>query len=308
MVAAIDMSGVKKSFAVPGAERVHALRGIDFAIEPGEIVALLGPNGAGKTTALDIILGLTKPDSGTASLFGGQPRSAVEAGRVAAVLQTGGLLADLRVGETVRMIASLYPGQADVDGVLDRAGITGIAARRVSRCSGGQQQRLRFALALLPDPDVMILDEPTAGMDVESRRDFWDTMRADAERGRTVVFATHYLEEADAFADRVILLAAGQVIADGSTARIRALATGRTVSAQMSDQSLESLKASTTAVGGMERIDVRGGRVYIRATDSDAVARYLLANTDARDLEIVSTNLEDAFVSLTSGQASGDAQ
>ena len=162
-----------------------------------------------------------------------RPREAVVSGAVSAVLQTGGLLRDLTVRETVPMIASTYASHTPVDEVIDRAGLRTLADRRVSKCSGGEQQRLRFALALLPDPRLLVLDEPTAGMDVTARRDFWDTMHADASAGRTVVFATHYLEEADAFADRIVLVAGGRIVADGTTAEIRSQASGRTVSATL---------------------------------------------------------------------------
>ena len=160
----------------------------------------------------------------------------MQAGLVSAVLQTGGLLADLTVGETVQYVAATY-GDAHDDpaDVLARAGSSDLAGRRVSKCSGGQQQRLRFALALLADPQLLVLDEPTAGMDVAARREFWAAMRAEAARGRTVVFATHYLEEADDFADRIVLVADGRIVADGPTAEIRATATGRVVSAVVPD-------------------------------------------------------------------------
>ena len=150
------------------------------------------------------------------------PRHAISRGLISAVMQTGGLLKDLTVGETVEYTASLFAQAKPVDEVLERAGITGIADRRVGKCSGGEQQRLRFAMALLPDPELLVLDEPTTGMDVEGRRGFWGAIRQDAEQGRTVLFATHYLEEADAYADRIILLRQGQIVADGTAAEIKA--------------------------------------------------------------------------------------
>ena len=196
---AVELRSLVKTFPARRGSHdteVRAVDGVDLRIEPGEVVAFLGPNGAGKTTTLDMVLGLTEPTTGTARVFGHRPREAVIAGHVSAVLQTGGLLRDLTVRETVRMIASTYAASTPVDEVIDRAGLRALADRRVSKCSGGEQQRLRFALALLPDPRLLVLDEPTAGMDVTARRDFWDTMHADASAGRTVVFATHYLEEA----------------------------------------------------------------------------------------------------------------
>ena len=233
---AVELRSLVKTFPARRGSHdteVRAVDGVDLRIEPGEVVAFLGPNGAGKTTTLDMVLGLTEPTTGTARVFGRRPREAVIAGHVSAVLQTGGLLRDLTVRETVRMIASTYAASTPVDEVIDRAGLRSLADRRVSKCSGGEQQRLRFALALLPDPRLLVLDEPTAGMDVTARRDFWDTMHADASAGRTVVFATHYLEEADAFADRIVLIAGGRIVADGTTAEIRSRASGRTVSATL---------------------------------------------------------------------------
>jgi ABC-2 type transport system ATP-binding protein len=182
--------------------------------------------------------------------------------------------------------------------VLDRAGITHLADRLVGKCSGGEQQRLRFALALLPDPALMALDEPTAGMDVEGRRDFWSAIRRDAERGRTVLFATHYLEEADAYADRIILLRQGRIVADGTAAEVRNLSTGRSVRASLADAD----EGMLSRLPGVRSVEIRGERVLIQTTDSDAVARYLLTTTEAHDVEIVAHNLEDAFLTLTSDE------
>ena len=216
-------------------------------------------------------------------------------GLIAAVMQTGGLLKDLTVRETLRLTATLFPDARPVDEVLQRAGIEGIGGRLVGRCSGGEQQRLRFALALLPDPALMVLDEPTAGMDVEGRRSFWSSIRKDAERGRTVLFATHYLAEADAYADRIILLRQGQIVADGTSAEVKNLSTGRSVRATLP----EADRAALEGLPGVRSLEIRGDRVFVQTTDSDAVARYLLVTAGARDLEIVAHNLEDAFVALT---------
>ena len=277
---------------------MHAVDGIDLRLALGEIAALLGPNGAGKTTTIDMMLGLSHPDAGTVQVLGMSPAAAVSRGLVGAVLQTGGLLKDLTVRETVRMTASLYAAPRPVDEVLERAGITGIADRLVGKCSGGEQQRLRFALALLPDPALMALDEPTSGMDVEGRRDFWSAIRRDAEQGRTVLFATHYLEEADAYADRIILLRQGRIVADGTAAEVRNLSSGRSVRANLpaADQ------ATLSRLPGVRSVEIRGDRVLIQTMDSDAVARYLLTSTAARDVEIVAHNLEDAFLALTSDE------
>ncbi|MEU5670186.1 ABC transporter ATP-binding protein [Micromonospora sp. NPDC047753] len=290
---AVELDGLTKSFGA-----VTAVDGLSLRVQPGEVVAFLGPNGAGKTTTIDMLLGLSRPDTGTVRVLGGTPDEAVARGRVAAVLQTGGLLKDLTVGETVRMTAHFYRHTRPAAEVLERAGITDIADRVVGRCSGGQQQRLRFALALLPDPDLMVLDEPTTGMDVEGRRDFWQALRRDARRGRTVIFATHYLDEADAYADRIVLVRQGRIVADGTTAEIKNLAAGRTVRATLpgADQ------AALAALPGVDAVEVRGDSVLVRTGDSDAVARHLLTRTAARDVEITSRNLEDAFLALTTAQ------
>jgi ABC-2 type transport system ATP-binding protein len=247
-------------------------------------------------------LGLGRPDEGTVQVLGMSPAEAISRGLVAAVLQTGGLLKDLTVRETLRLTASVYAASRPVDEVLERAGILGIAGRLVGACSGGEQQRLRFALALLPDPALMALDEPTAGMDVEGRRDFWTAIRRDAEQGRTVLFATHYLEEADAYADRIILLRQGRIVADGTAAEVRSLSVGRSVRASLADAD----EASLARLPGVRTVEVRGERVIIQTTDSDAVARYLLTATAARDVEIVTHNLEDAFLALTADDAAPD--
>ena len=295
---AVAAAGLHKSFGP-----VTAVDGIDIRIEPGEIVALLGPNGAGKTTTIDMILGLSHPDRGSVSICGTAPAEAIEHGLVAAVMQTGGLLKDLTVAETVRLTASLFAERRPVDEVLRRAGIFDIADRMVGRCSGGEQQRLRFAMALLPDPELMILDEPTAGMDVRGRRDFWTAIRHDADRGGTVLFATHYLEEADAYADRVILMRQGRIVADGTSAEIRGLAAGRSVRAVLPGAERSSL----AALPGVLSVEMRGDRVLIQTTDSDAVARHLLSATAARDVEITAHNLEDAFIELTGDAGDRDA-
>ncbi|WP_432420867.1 ABC transporter ATP-binding protein [Nocardia brasiliensis] len=295
---AIELRDLRKSFALPGGGAVQAVDGLDLVIEPGEIVAFLGPNGAGKTTTLDMVLGLASPDAGSVAVFGGTPAEALAVGRISAVLQSGGLLPDLTVAETVRLVATLYAGARPVDEVLARAGITEIAGRLVGKCSGGQRQRLRFALALLPNPDLIVLDEPTTGMDVEGRRDFWNAMRADSERGRTVVFATHYLDEADAYADRIVLVRAGKVVADGSAAEIKNLASGRAVRATLPG----AVPPDLLALPGVDDVEQRGDRIVVRTSDSDAVARYLLTETAAVDLEITSHNLESAFLALTTGE------
>src|SRR3954463_10305275 len=253
-VPAVSLSGVTKSFG-----SVEAVRGIDRELQQGEIVAFLGPNGAGKTTTIDMVLGLSRPSSGHVSVLGMEPRQAIARGLVSAVMQTGGLLKDLTVRETVEYTASLFADTQAVDDVLGHAGITALADRKVGKCSGGEQQRLRFAMALLSDPALLLLDEPTTGMDVEGRRAFWSAIRSDAAKGRTVLFATHYLEEADQYADRIVLISQGRIVADGSAAEIKALASGRTVRATLPDADTTAL----AALAGVDNIEVRGDSVIV---------------------------------------------
>ncbi|WP_226347159.1 ABC transporter ATP-binding protein [Agilicoccus flavus] len=294
---AIQVADLRKTF--PGSRRsggpVEAVAGVDLTIGRGEIVALLGPNGAGKTTTLDMILGFTAPTDGTVAVLGGPPADAVVTGRIASVMQSGGLLRTLTVGETLRLVASLFDRTDDIESVARRAGIADLLGRRVGRCSGGEQQRLRFALALLPDPELLVLDEPTTGMDVAGRRRFWDAIRADASRGRTIVFATHYLAEADDMADRIVLMAAGRIVADGTAGQIKARALGRSVRATLDPGEDAALRAWP----GVADLTRHGEAVTIRTSDSDALARHLLTATCATDVEITSAALEDAFVDLT---------
>jgi ABC-2 type transport system ATP-binding protein len=289
-VPAIRLGDLTKSFG-----DVQAVRGIDLRIEQGEIVAFLGPNGAGKTTTIDLLLGLSQPTAGSVEVLGHTPRQAIARGLVSAVMQTGGLLKDLTVRETVEYTASLFADTQPVDAVLAHAGITALADRRVGKCSGGEQQRLRFAMALLSDPALLLLDEPTTGMDVEGRRAFWAAIRRDAEQGRTVLFATHYLEEADQYADRIVLMRKGRIVADGTGSQIKALAAGRTVRATLDDPDHRAL----ARLDGVDSVEVRGDTVLLHARDTDAVARYLLTQTGARDLEITARGIEEAFLTLT---------
>ena len=293
--AAITLTGVTKTF--PGKHgRVEAVRGVDLEIAPGEVVAFLGPTGAGKTTTIDMILGLSEPTTGNVTVFGMTPHAAVARGLVAAVMQTGGLLKDLTVRESVEYVAALFPDARPVDDVLATAGITDLADRRLGKCSGGEQQRVRFAMALVPDPALIVLDEPTTGMDVNARRAFWEAIHADAARGRTILFATHYLEEADAWADRVVVMRDGEIVADGSSSDIRAAGGGRRVSATWPDADI----ALVEAIEGVSGVDVHGDQIVVHTSDSDAVARELLTRTTAHSLDIASRGIEDAFVELTS--------
>ena len=292
---AIHLDRVAKHFKVSGSETVKAVDELSLDIARGEIVAFLGPNGAGKTTTLDLILGLSEATSGTVQTLGMRPDAAVKQGRVSAVLQDGGLLGDLTVGETVRMIAGVYESSLAPEEAMERAGIRRLEKRRVSKCSGGEQQRLRFALALLPEPDLLILDEPTAGMDVNARQEFWDTMRREASEGRTFVFATHYLQEANDFANRVVLIANGKLVADGAVDEIRSISGARHVSLRWPDADLDALRS----LPGVTAVEQSGERIRLTASESDDVARYLLTATPAVDLEITQPSLDQAFTRLT---------
>ncbi len=287
---AIRWTGVTKRFGA-----VTAVDDLTLAIEPGEVVALLGPNGAGKTTTIDLALGLGSPTTGAAELFGLPPRRAIVAGRVGAMLQGGALLPDLTVAQCVALVAAAHRRPSGVGPALERAGATGIASRRVSRLSGGETQRARFAVAIVSDPDLLVLDEPTAAMDVEARHLFWSSMRELTASGRTVVFATHYLDEADAFADRVVILQAGRVVADGTPAEVKAVVAGRTISfTTHADAPLAALPAVTS-------VERRGTRVTLTSADSDATLRALLATwPDARDVLVSARTMDDAFLALTS--------
>ncbi|GAA3285182.1 ABC transporter ATP-binding protein [Nesterenkonia halobia] len=286
--------------------RVHAVDGVDLDVSRGEVTALLGPNGAGKTTLIDVVLGLTAPEQGSVEVLGTAPAHAVRDGRISALLQTGGLLPDLTAVETVRMIAALHRNPADVDEVIDIAGVRPFASRKVGKCSGGQQQRLRFALALLPRPEVLILDEPTAGMDVSARHEFWDRMRAQADAGATVLFATHYLEEAEQFARRTVLLDRGRVLADGATDEVRSRAGAAHLQVTWLPSPAE-LAALQEAVPDVREVEQRGSRLALRTDAPDAAAVHLLTRTAAHDLTIRPASLEEAFQMLTADDGASAA-
>jgi ABC-2 type transport system ATP-binding protein len=291
----IQLSGLRKTFRTPEGP-LHAVRGVDISIAPGETVALLGPNGAGKSTTIDMLLGLLPPDSGTVSLFGMKPADAIKLGAIGAMLQTGSLIRYLSVRELIAMMGALFPNPYGVDEVLDLTGIADIAGRRVQKLSGGQTQRVRFAIALVSNPDLLVLDEPTVGMDVESRHGFWTTMRRFASSGKTVVFATHYLEEADTYADRIILMARGEIVADGPATEIKATVGLRTIRATLPGVD----PAVLAALPGVTHAETRGESVILNCSDSDAAIRALLpAYSRARDIEISGAGLEQAFLQLT---------
>lgn len=294
---AIRLAGLRKRYGP-----VLAVDGVDLLVAPGEVVALLGPNGAGKSTTVDMLLGLTRPDEGLARIFGRSPREAVAAGEVGAMLQDGTLLEDATVAETVGLVAALHRNPLPVAKALRRAGVTELAGRRCSKLSGGQQQRVRFAVAVVCDPDLLVLDEPTVGMDVETRRSFWRSMREFSDSGRTVLFATHYLEEAEEFADRVVLMRSGRVTADGSVAEVRSTVSGRTLRAVVPGGHHGAL----VALPGVTAVELRGDRVTMACADSDVALRALLAaHPAAHDIEIAAVGLEEAFLALT-GDGDGD--
>uniref|UniRef100_A0AAU3GRG5 ABC transporter ATP-binding protein n=1 Tax=Streptomyces sp. NBC_01401 TaxID=2903854 RepID=A0AAU3GRG5_9ACTN len=279
---------------------VRAVDGLTLDLHPGETVALLGPNGAGKSSTLDLLLGLRTADSGEVRLFGMSPQEAIADGRVGAMLQSGGLMEDVTVKELVKLACDLHPRAYPVDEVVERAGLTQIADRLVNKLSGGQEQRVRFALATAGANDLIVLDEPTTGMDVTARKAFWATMREQADAGRTVLFATHYLEEADAIADRVLVLHKGRVLADGTAAEIKAKAGARRISFEL-DGPVDEV--ALRALPSLSALDVSGRRVRIQSYDADATVHALYGlGLYPREIEVAGLGLEQAFVAITEAE------
>ncbi len=297
----VSFRRVSKSYGA-----VRAVCDLDLELSPGETVALLGPNGAGKSSALDLLLGLRTPDSGTVTLFGTTPQRAIEQGRVGAMLQSGGLMEGVKVRELVKLARDLHPRGHPLDQILAAADLTAIADRKVDKLSGGQEQRVRFALATAGGSDLLVLDEPTTGMDVTARQTFWAAMRRQANEGRTVLFATHYLEEADAIADRVILLHRGRVLADGTAAEIKSRAGARRVTFDLDEP------AGPGALDGLPALlslEVSGRTVRIRSRDADATVHALYARgLYPRHLEVSGLGLEQAFIALTTASDAGPAE
>jgi ABC-2 type transport system ATP-binding protein len=290
---ALELSGLRKAYG-----DTKAVAGVDLVVAPGEVVALLGPNGAGKSTTIDILLGLGRADSGSVRVFGRSPAEAIAGGLVGAMLQTGGVIQQISVRELVTMMASLYPRPRDVDDVLRLTGLDEVADKPASKLSGGQTQRVRFAVALVSDPALLVLDEPTAALDVQARHTFWETMRGFAGQGRTVLFATHYLEEADQFADRIVLMANGRVVADGSATEIKSVVDVRTIRATLPGVTVADLDT----LPGVRAVELRGDSVQLTCTDSDLALRALLSRFDgARDIEVRGGGLDEAFRQLTGG-------
>jgi len=277
---------------------VTALAGIDFAVRPGEVVALLGPNGAGKTTAVQLLLGLLRPSAGEARLFGRDPRSPGARMRTGTMLQVAKVPETLKVKEHVHLISSYYPHPLPGAEVIAAAGLAGLEDRLFGKLSGGQRQRVLFALALCGNPDLLFLDEPTVGLDVESRRAFWSVIGEKAAQGRSVLLTTHYLEEADALADRIVLITGGRIVAEGTPAEIKARAAGRKVRCRTS-LPLEQI-AALAGVHGARR---DGELTELLAVDADPVIRDLLSRDSGLSaLEVRGADLEEAFLALTGSE------
>ncbi|MGO1181952.1 MAG: ABC transporter ATP-binding protein [Micrococcaceae bacterium] len=304
-IPAIDVDAVTRRFG-----SVTAVEQISLRVQRGEVVALLGPNGAGKTTLLDMVLGFTVPNSGRLSVLGTSPETAARRGAVGAVLQNGGLLDDLTVAETVKMVAACHVQHLPLPEVMQRAGVTDFASRKVKKCSGGQRQRLRFALALLTDPQLLILDEPTAGMDAGARREFWETMHAEAERGRTIIFATHYLREADDYADRVVLVQDGRIVADGTVDEMTA-GFHRVLKADwLGEHDPRDWGAEAGLSPEQIDYDAERRRIQLTSPDTDRLAAELLNAGLIRHLQVSQPGIEDVFFDLTapSSTAGTDAE
>ncbi|MCP2335601.1 ABC transporter ATP-binding protein [Actinomadura rupiterrae] len=292
---AVELHGVTKSFGA-----VRAVDGIDLRLARGRTVALLGPNGAGKSTVISMMLGLRAPDAGTVRVLGGTPERAVRAGRIGAMPQTGRLIGGVTVRELVGFVQRAHAAVArgpvpSLDDLLGVARISDLAGRRADALSGGQAQRVRFAMAVAGSPDLIVLDEPTAALDIESRRELWAAIRTCADRGATVLFSTHYLEEADAEADRIVVVDRGRVVADGTSEEIKRRVPGRTVSVDAPT----SLDADLSALPGVVSSEVDARRVRLHTTDSDATVLALAAAGAVRNLEVSGASLEEAFLSLT---------
>jgi ABC-2 type transport system ATP-binding protein len=280
--------------------QVTAVDGLSLQIHPGETVALLGPNGAGKTTTVELLLGLASADAGVIRLFGGPPADAVAAGRVGAMLQDAGLPQGARVAELIGLVRGLYPDPLPLQDTLRLADLEPLAQRQVQRLSGGQRQRVRLALALAGNPELLILDEPTAALDVDARRTFWQRVRAYVAAGRTVLFATHRLEEADAVADRVVVIAGGRLLADGTPDQVKAAAAGRSTVSVAADGLSRYLLENLPAVETVRQVR---GRVTLSTSDPDATIRALLQQAPhARGLEVTRAGMEETFLHLTHQQ------
>lgn len=305
---AIEVSGLTKTYLPKEKHPIRAVQGLDLNIPAGQVIAFLGPNGAGKSTTLDMILGLIKPTAGKVLVCGQSPQAAIKSGQISAVLQSGGLLNDLSVHETLRLLASTYrwdsaKQQARIAHVIERADLKKICYRKVSKCSGGEKQKLRHAIALLSDPTVIVLDEPTAGMDVSARRAFWQDMHQSADAGQTIIFATHYLHEAEEFADRTVVIDAGRIVADGQTSHLRETYGVCRLVVDLPEHQAEQAIRAIGAGLGQHSAQYHHGKLTVTATSTDQAARILLNSFDASNLEITRSGLDDVFVHLTDNSA-----
>jgi ABC-2 type transport system ATP-binding protein len=283
---------------------LKAVEGLSLELRRGETVALLGPNGAGKSTSLDMLLALRKPTAGRIRMFGSDPYHAVKSGQVGAMLQSGGLMPEVTVRELVTLIAGLHPRPVPVETTLRSAGITEVADQRVDKLSGGQTQRVRFALAIAGECDLIVLDEPTTAMDVETRQRFWSSMKEEVAEGRTLLFATHYLEEADQAADRILVINRGRLLADGTPEDIKKRAGAKRMSFRLPGVD----EAVLVGMPGVVSLETRHDLVQIQTSDSDATLYAILgAGYRPSEIEVGSLGLEQAFIAITAedDQANG---
>ncbi|NLE96821.1 MAG: ABC transporter ATP-binding protein [Propionibacterium sp.] len=285
---AITTTGLTKRYG-----SLTAVDDVDLRVPTGQIMAFLGPNGAGKSTTNEMILGLVTPDEGTVEVFGESPHEAVRRGDVGAMLQNGALLADTNVRGLLRTLHGIHAHPLPLGEVIERAELGDILKTPTGKLSGGQAQRVRFAMAIMGSPKLIILDEPTVGMDVELRRRFWAQMEDLASHGRTVIFATHYLDEADAYAERIVVISDGRIVADGTGADIKRRVGGRTVTFVGPDLDYEHLPGVVSATRD-------GERHQLVSADSDETLRHLITRP-VHSIEVTSAKLEDAFVAITEG-------
>lgn len=290
-IPAVELQQVTKKYS-----SVQVLKGISLAIEPGEVVAILGPNGAGKTTAISLMIGMRRPTSGRITLFGENPRLADHRKHIGVMLQESGVPATLKVRELVELFGHFHDHPMTTQEALKMAGLEEKSNSRLGRLSGGQKQRVYFALALVGNPEVLFLDEPTTGLDVESRLVFWEQINHQIAQGKTIILTTHNLEEADALARRIVLINQGQIIADGTPQEIKGHVSGKRVSFRASHLTLEELQALV----GAPPCQLRGNIFEILTRDPGPVLATLSEHgVELSDLEVVGAGLEEAFLLLT---------
>lgn len=288
MESVVDVRGASKTYG-----RTQALENVSLTVARGEVVALLGPNGAGKTTLVSLILGLRKPTTGHVEIFGLNPRDRRARSRTGVMLQESGLPLFLRVREVIDLFRIYYPHPIDRDQVIEMAGLVDKTNAYLVTLSGGQQQRLYFALAVCGDPDALFLDEPTVGMDVEARRAFWAHVRTFVGSGRTLLLTTHYLEEADAMADRIVVIDKGRVIADAPPGDLKARVENKRIS-------FDASQAPDLSGLPVQRVQTNGSRFDVVTSNPEIVLRELFARgVDIRNLEVVGATLEEAVIGLT---------